>query len=505
MSLTIPGDSSAFTTLAKENEDYYRSLGPQNNERVTFAIDFVIERGIEGAYKVFLSNFDLNNVFTGGCRPEIKQECKLLFGCLNKDMNEPSLRARQKFVTEEYSDQVQISLFLHVIEIWCPGLIRDETLLSAHIDTSLLPNKGSCSFSSLLSDAQIIVKTFRVNYRETILKRTEDRRIAEILEKQELSTSADDDVNENGEDIDKHAIIFDFKVPFHTQTLQHYSDIQDVLDRVSSQTSHIVDYIRQNCEEGCGIISDSELLIKNFFTLGKRPEIKKETKRLFGWLSGKELEFLLDRARQKFTHKSDADHYRYSLFLYIMELWRPNSSTAEALRNAYIPPTRTAFTGIISSALKTSQRAVYELRQDLREGGKPDAAHVKITKFQKQHRIRQLSFVSQDYSGVLDLLRRIFMSKVEQIKLNVSVDLANKRKLQFIDNNLDDGSSSSTLVRAQKQRIAAAPPAAVTSSVLSSSQSLCPQPHEQRQDHDCHYEGVVVTSVQQTTTTNEDR
>ena len=442
MNPAIPVDNisaAAFSTLARENEAYYRSLGPQSNERVAFAVDFIIEKGIEGAHKVYLSNFDLNNVFTGGCRPEIKQECKMLFGCLNKDMTQPSLRARQKFVTEEHSDQVQISLYLHVVEIWCPGLIRDETLINAHIDTSKLPNKGSCSFSSLLSDAQFIVQAFRPNYRTAAEKKLEEMRLAELKSNDSFSPGgvptdiAPIENNSNDETNENHAIRFDYTVPFHQYTLKHYDDMQQTLDGLSPQTLQIVDYIRHNCEEGCAIISDSELLIKNFFTTGKRPEIKKEAKKLFGWLTGKELEFLLDRARQKFTHKSDADHYRYSLFLYIVELWRPFSSTAEALRDAYIPATRTAFTGIISSALKCAQQSVYELRQDLRECGKPDVSHVKITKFQKQQKIRQMQFLSDDYRYILDQLRHIFMSKVEQMKSNFSIEFAKKkRKVQHV-------------------------------------------------------------------------
>jgi hypothetical protein len=458
-----------FSTLAQENDAYYRSLGPQSNERVAFAINFVMEKGIEGAYKVYLSNFDLNNVFTGGCRPEIKQECKMLFGCLNKGMTQPSLRARQKFVTEEHSDQVQISLYLHVVEIWCPGLIRDETLTNAHIDTSKLPNKGSCSFSSLLSDAQFIVQTFRPNYRTAVEKKLEEERLAELMVHNDnfvaikSSPSTESFTTEpyvdcqsdhsplTDENPEKHAIKFDYTVPFHQFTLNHYAEIQQTTVNLSPVTLHVINYIRQNCVEGCRIISDSELLIKNFFTAGKRPEIKKETKRLFGWLTGKEIELLHDRARQKFTHKSDADHYRYSLFLYTIELWRPFSSTAEALRDAYIPPTRTAFTGIISSALKCAQQTVYELRQDLREFGKPDASHVKITKFQKKRRRKRLpssSYLTEDLgTSVLDELRYTFMSKVKYINqflssLPVNTTLTgsnnhtdNKRKLSDCDDN----------------------------------------------------------------------
>jgi len=468
MIATIPVDSTsaaAFTTLARENEAYYRSLGPQPNERVSYAIDFIIDKGVEGAYKIFLSNFDVNQVFTGGCRPEIKQECKMLFGCLNKDMIQPSLRARQKFVTEEHSDQVQVSLFLHVIEMWCPGLVRDEILVNAHIDTSHLPNKGSCSFSSLLCDAQLIVQTFRPKYREGMIKKIEEKRLADLLTQQQSQRALEVQLEEGGgggggavipeaavngkasiieSKLEAHAIDFDYKVPFHVYTLKHYDDIQTpTLDGASPETLHIVNYIRQNCEEGCGIISASELRIKNFFTCGNRPEIKKEAKRLFGWLSGKELAFLLDRARQKFTHKSDADHYRYSLFLYILELWRPNSSTAEALHDAYIPSTRSAFSGIISSALKSVQRAVYELRPDLREYGKPNESDVQITKFQKQHKMRQMSFLSDDYGEILEQLRHIFLTKVDQIRSSFSIEIANKRKIDMVLSNGNDGCSQS--------------------------------------------------------------
>jgi hypothetical protein len=215
--------------------------------------------------------------------------------------------------------------------------------------------------------------------------------------------------------------------------------MQDLLEQVSPETKYIVDYICDSCHEGCAVISESRLEIKNFFTSGKRPEIKKEAKRLFGWLTGKELQFLSERARQKFTHRGDADHYRYSLFLYIIELWRPFSSAADALRDAYIPPTRTAYSGIISTALTLAQTAVYELRPDLRESGKPDVANVKITKFKKQSGRRHSPYLSHDYVGILEQLRHIFMSKVEQMKsVALSADIANsnihKRKLDDVDN-----------------------------------------------------------------------
>ena len=84
--------------------------------------------------------------------------------------------------------------------------------------------------------------------------------------------------------------------------------------------------------------------------------------------------------------------------------------------------------------MKDAQRAVYELRQDLQDAGKPDDSCVQITKFQKQNKIRQYPLhYSHDCAGMLEQLRHVFMSKVEQMKLNVEMELSSsnhKRKLQ---------------------------------------------------------------------------
>lgn len=451
--------SSTYKVLAEENEAYYRSLGPQESEKVAFAVDYVIENGLEGAHKLSISNFELSAVFTTGSRPEIKQDCKMLFGCLNKDLNQPSNRARQKFVSEEYSEQVQMSLFLHVIEIWCPGLVRDETLLKCHIDPALLPHKGSCSFSALLCDAQVVVQSFRPGYREQVMfqekENCKDGKTTVVPSSPcfpaEISLLTIQKLEGQKDSNDKCNLSrISLTEPFHEHTLSHYNSLQSAIDKASAETQHVISHIRENCVKGCRLLSLSELRIKNIFTGGKRPEIKKEAKPLFMWLTGKAYDHLMDRPRQKFTHESDADHYRYSLFLYTVELWRPMTSSVETLRKAYIPPTRSGFTGVMSSALRVAQQAVYELRQDLSEGGKPALSEVKITKFQKQHGMRQrASTPIHEYKVILCQLRSIFNSKIDQINTNKNVEGSRKRKQEparsFEGLNDDTGKKQKTV------------------------------------------------------------
>jgi hypothetical protein len=165
----------------------------------------------------------------------------------------------------------------------------------------------------------------------------------------------------------------DLVVALQQKTLAYYTSLSpqaQFSSTFSPLTARVLQYVASQEHSLAGFKQIFELRndVSVLFTPGPRPEIKKDFRVLFGWHST-ELLNPAYRCRQQFTFESHAALYRRAIFVYITELWKPQSVDEEVLRGAYIHVKRdtlcTKTTGVLSMSLLKLQEVVLELRGPL--------------------------------------------------------------------------------------------------------------------------------------------
>ena len=176
-----------------------------------------------------------------------------------------------------------------------------------------------------------------------------------------------------------------YDVVFHLsqETAAFY---QDVLERgghgattastcFSQTTINMATYLSKNCILGCQRITELNYDVHSLFTPGLRPEIRQDFRMLFACLNDQLLSGSY-RARQQFINMEEADRYRYSLFVFISELWRPGCMSVSLLCDSSVPGDGEYYEsgssskeprGVLSTLLSLAQSSVSELRSDYRQ------------------------------------------------------------------------------------------------------------------------------------------
>jgi len=135
---------------------------------------YLSQNCILGCQRITELNYDVHSLFTPGLRPEIRQDFRMLFACLNDQLLSNTYRARQQFICVQEADRYRYSLFVFISEVWRPGCMSVSLLCdsSMHADGDVLDSGGISGraprgvLSTLLNLAQSAVMDLREDYRQ---------------------------------------------------------------------------------------------------------------------------------------------------------------------------------------------------------------------------------------------------------------------------------------------------------------------------------------------------